>query len=175
MEEQLQAHERSKNNTPLPNPSTSSTAPIASPPGNRDLVSGNCGTRKLWEGIYTSTAQSHLKQYYGPSSSFYFIGRMSSYLAVALQQPQLDRHIQPNSASMYFASPMTPENGILDDTDTSTNGKPSPISLTGIQEDYFLSLFWQSYHCVLQIIDEVEFREHYKSLWATQGTSRKPS
>ena len=100
---------------------------------------------------------------------------MSSYLAVALQQPQLDRHIQPNSASMSFASPTTPEKGILEDTDTSTDGSLSPISLTGTQEDYFLSLFWQSYHCVLQIFDEAEFREHYKSLWATPGTSRKPS
>ena len=47
--------------------------------------------------------------------------------------------------------------------------------LTGTQEDYFLGLFWQSYHCTYQILDEVEFREHYKSLWAIPGTSRKPS
>lgn len=47
--------------------------------------------------------------------------------------------------------------------------------LTRTQEDYFLSLFWQSYHCTLQLLDEVEFREHYKSLWATSGTSRDQS
>ncbi len=47
--------------------------------------------------------------------------------------------------------------------------------LTGTQEDYFLGLFWQSYHCTLQFLDESEFRQHYKSLWSTSGTSRKPS
>ncbi|KAL9112375.1 MAG: hypothetical protein Q9187_007768, partial [Circinaria calcarea] len=47
--------------------------------------------------------------------------------------------------------------------------------LTGIQEDYFLGLFWQSYHCTLEILDDVEFREHYKSLWASSGTTRKSS
>lgn len=98
---------------------------------------------------------------------------MSSYLAAALQQPHPVHQIRPNSASMSFASPTTPES--LEDTNTSTNGPSSATSLTGTQEDYFLSLFWQSYHCVLQIIDEVEFREHYKSLWATPGSSRKPS
>ena len=47
--------------------------------------------------------------------------------------------------------------------------------LTRIQEDYFLDLFWQSYHCTLPIIDESKFREHYKSLWATSEKCRKPS
>ena len=57
---------------------------------------------------------------------------------------------------------------------------PTDVSITGdyltrTQEDYFLGLFWQSYHATYPILDEVEFREHYKSLWATSGTSRKPS
>ena len=100
---------------------------------------------------------------------------MSSYLAVALQQPHLDHHIHPKSASMSFASPTTLEKGCSQDPDTPTTDPACAASLTGTQEDYFLSLFWQSYHCVLQIIDEVEFREHYRSLWASPGASRKPS
>jgi hypothetical protein len=122
-----------------------------------------------WEGIHTSTAQSHQTQCYGPSSSFYFIGRMSSYLATALQQPRSDHHMQPNSASRSFASPTSQEKVMP--TDVPMTGD----YLTGTQEDYFIGLFWQSYHCTLQVLDEVEFREHYKSLWATSGTSRKPS
>ena len=133
------------------------------------------GDKRFWVGIYTSSAQSHLKQYYGPASSFYFIGRMSSFLAMKLEQPQLNPRIQPISASMSFASPAVLEDGTVEETGVSTNGPAIAESLTATQEDYFLSLFWQSYHCIVQIIDEIEFREHYKSLWATPGKSRKPS
>ena len=55
------------------------------------------------------------------------------------------------------------------------DGNPSPEDLTGTQEDYFLSLFWQSYHCTLQVIDETEFKEHYRSLWTRPGSPRQPS
>ncbi|KAL8904942.1 MAG: hypothetical protein Q9207_002936 [Kuettlingeria erythrocarpa] len=129
--------------------------------------------KKYWEGIYTSTAKSLQTQYYGPASSFYFIGRISSYLATALQQPHSDHHMQPNSASRTFATPTSVKR--VDDVGVMVDGPTAADTLTGIQEDYFLDLFWQSYHCVLQIIDEVEFKEHYKSLWGKSGKSRKPS
>ncbi|KAF7158166.1 hypothetical protein CNMCM5623_002832 [Aspergillus felis] len=54
-----------------------------------------------------------------------------------------------------------------------------PISsetfLNSIEEDFFLNLFWHSYHPTYQILDEAEFREHYKSLWVDSATTRKPS
>ena len=100
---------------------------------------------------------------------------MSSYLGTALQQPHLDHHMQPNSASRAFASPTSQAKENLAGTDKSTAVSTIGDYLTGTQEDYFLGLFWQSYHCTLQIIDEVEFREHYKSLWVTCGITRKPS
>ena len=100
---------------------------------------------------------------------------MSSYLGTAFQQPHLDHHMQPNSASRAFASPTSPKRGNIEENLAPTDMPITGDYLTGTQEDYFLSLFWQSYHCTLQILDEVEFREHYKSLWATGGTSRKPS
>ena len=133
------------------------------------------GSRKYWEGIHTSSAQSHQIQYYGPSSSFYFIGRISSYLGTALQQPHFEHHMQPNSASRSFASPTSPKKGNLGETTIPPDSSTTGDYLTGTQEDYFLGLFWQSYHCTLQIIDEVAFREHCKSLWPTSGTSRNPS
>ncbi|KAL8722180.1 MAG: hypothetical protein Q9225_001276 [Loekoesia sp. 1 TL-2023] len=177
LEKQLQTHEQPTytNALSLPTPSASYATSAASSPGKLDPLREHGGQKKVWEGIYTSTAQSHQKQYYGPASSFYFIGRMSSYLATALQQPHLDHHMQPNSASRSFASPTAPRKGALEAMGVQTDGPTAAEALTGIQEDYFLSLFWQSYHCILQIIDEVDFREHYKSLWAAPGTSRKPS
>ena len=83
--------------------------------------------------------------------------------------------MQPNPASRSFASPTSPKKGNLGETTIPTDSSTTGDYLTGTQEDYFLGLFWQSYHCTLQIIDEVAFREHYKSLWPTSGTSRNPS
>lgn len=100
---------------------------------------------------------------------------MSSYLGTALQQPHFDHHMQPNSASRSFASPTSLKRGNLEETSIPADGSTTGDYLTATQEDYFLDLFWQSYHCTLQIIEEAEFREHYKSLWLTSGTSRKPS
>ena len=157
---------------PLQRPPASSAA---SPPANLDPLGDHGGNRKHWEGIHTSTAQSHQTQCYGPSSSFYFIGRMSSYLGLALHQPHSDHHMQLNSASRSFASPTSlgrsnPEEKLIP-TDIPIIGD----YLTGTQEDYFLGLFWQSFHCTLPILDEVEFREHYKSLWGTPRIPRKQS
>ncbi|KAI4101480.1 MAG: hypothetical protein LQ345_007412, partial [Seirophora villosa] len=179
LEQQLQRQDPSLNNTAtsLASPPVSFAAsPASAPPDTRLERRKEHGTlKRYWEGIYTSTALSLQTQYYGPASSFYFIGRMSSYLATALQQPHFDHHMQPNSASKTFATPTSLQRGPLDDAAVTADGPSAADTLTGTQEDYFLSLFWQSYHCVLQILDEVEFKEHYKSLWVAPGKSRKPS
>ncbi|KAH8163503.1 hypothetical protein CIB48_g4736 [Xylaria polymorpha] len=47
--------------------------------------------------------------------------------------------------------------------------------LTPTQEEYFLNLYWQSYHPTLAILDETEFRSHYRSLATKPGKPRKPS
>lgn len=180
LEKLLQTYDRpiNSNAASLPSSSaspTTSSSPVTYPPTILDPLGEHGGSRKYWEGIHTSTAQSHQTQYYGPSSSFYFIGRMSSYLGMALQQPHLDQHMQPNSASKALATPTSPWRGNLEEVRMPTDGATPVDYLTGTQEDYFLGLFWQSYHCTLQIVDEVDFKEHHKSLWATPGTPRKPS
>ncbi|MCJ1348963.1 hypothetical protein MMC31_007196 [Peltigera leucophlebia] len=178
LEEELKSYHRSTNNNraSLPSPSASpvTSSPVLSP-GSLGPLGHHGASKKYWEGIHTSTTQSHQTQYYGPSSSFYFIGRISSYLGMALQQPHLDHHLQPNAASRLYASPTSPRSGNPDETSMRAEGIPSMEYLTGTQEDYFLGLFWQSYHCTLQIVDEVEFKEHYRSLWTTSGSPRKPS
>ena len=60
---------------------------------------------------------------------------------------------------------------------TSAEILPTGEFLSRAQEDYFLSLFWQTYHCILPILDEREFRETYESLWAATppGRCRQPS
>ncbi|KAL9638315.1 MAG: hypothetical protein Q9204_001550 [Flavoplaca sp. TL-2023a] len=174
LEQQLQQH-RDTVTASLATPPVSFAPSPASIATKLDPRNERGGPKKYWEGIYTSTAQCQQTQYYGPASSFYYIGRMSSHLAIALQQPHADHHMQPNSASRTFATPTSPQRGSLDDVPVTPDGPTAADTLTGTQEDYFLDLFWQSYHCVLQIIDEAEFREHYKSLWVAPGKSRKPS
>ncbi|OJD13654.1 hypothetical protein AJ78_05911 [Emergomyces pasteurianus Ep9510] len=144
-------------------------------PGGLDaLIPARTG-RRNWDGIHARTAKSHQTQFYGPSSLCYFIGRLSSYLAAALQQPHLDHHFHPNSASRSFASPTSSKNETIEENLMSADIPIDGDYLTGTQEDYFLNLFWQSYHCTLPILDEREFREYYKSLWDTPGKPRKPS
>ena len=149
-----------------------STSPVASPNSDWDSLRDH-GHRVLWAGIYTSTAKSSQPQWYGPSSALFFIGRLTSHLQNAFEQPLADRQIIPNSASRSFASPTSDgkegsgEAGVVDPRSFG--------DLTGLQEDYFLGLFWQSYHCTYQIIDEAEFRAHYRSLWTPSRSTRKPS
>ena len=132
--------------------------------------------KTYWEGIHMRVTQSGQAQYYGPSSLLYFISRMTSYIATALQEPHHEHHMQLNSARKSFSSPTSPRRSNSQDKLVSV--VPTPMGgehLTEIQEDYFLGLFWQSYHCLYHILDEAEFREHYKSLWTTPGAPRNPS
>ena len=140
--------------------------------------------KRYWEGVYASPNGTHAKQFYGPSSLCYFIKRMEQFLTASLKQPPRDQTIWFNSASKTFASP-TPERtrdfaegSLSGSTHESHHGSHSSKQeqyLTKTQEEYFLNLFWQSYHCSMQIIDESAFRDHYRSLCNSPGRSRKPS
>ncbi|KAL4816977.1 fungal-specific transcription factor domain protein [Aspergillus spinulosporus] len=131
---------------------------------DRSVSSGR--NRRGWDGIETRTAHSAQTQWYGPASSFYFIGRMNAYLSAALQQPQDDHTLQP-------ASPK-PKHLAGEGFIAGGHGGAETY-LDAIQEDFFLDMYWHSYHPTYQILDEAEFREHYKSLWVDSATTRGPS
>ena len=152
--------------------SPSRVSPVASPDFEWDSLKDH-GHRVLWGGIHTSTAKSSQTQWYGPASALFFIGRLTAHLQSCFQQPLADRQIIPNSASRSFASPTS---DVKEGSGESGASDPRCYSdLTGLQEDYFLGLFWQSYHCTYQIIDEADFRTHYRSLWTPSRATRKPS
>ncbi|CRK23680.1 hypothetical protein BN1723_013071, partial [Verticillium longisporum] len=108
-------------------------------------------------------------QFYGPSSTNYFVDRITSYLKSAVPQPFLQSMLengtgpdveQPQfSQQQHYRSPMSGRN------------------LTGAQEVYFLDLYWRSWHTIHPVLDEADFRAHYKSLWASSHSadSRLPS
>ncbi|KAI4159737.1 MAG: hypothetical protein LQ342_006352 [Letrouitia transgressa] len=133
--------------------------------------------KRVGDGIYVSTARSPQKTWYGSSSLFYFIGRIDAFLTVALQQSPLAGRMLPDSASNLLDGPTTvaaeDQAGQLTGPtdDSSTIGE----YLTSTQEEYFLSLFWQSYYISYPILDEREFKKYYRSLWETPDGKRKPS
>lgn len=101
---------------------------------------------------------------------------MNAYLSTVLEHPQEDHKIQPNSASRAFSSPSSPRMpGELPAPPSAFAGEKSEGYLNSIEEDYFLDMFWHSYHPTYQILDESEFREHYKSLWIDSTTTRASS
>ena len=134
-------------------------------------------TKKCWGGVYTSTAQSPQKAWYGPSSLFYFISRMNAYLALMFEQVHQEGHVQLDSVAKSLPTPDYED--IVDDRNTSSQEPRETTAsrdfLTPIQEEYFLDLFWQSYHSSLLVLNEVEFKEHWRSLVAIPGKPRAPS
>ncbi|KAH8193693.1 hypothetical protein TruAng_012141 [Truncatella angustata] len=50
------------------------------------------------------------------------------------------------------------------------------VYLTPVQEEYFINMFWETYHTsFVPIVDERQFKKHYQSLWVRSSNFRKPS
>ncbi|KAJ5380021.1 uncharacterized protein N7496_002449 [Penicillium cataractarum] len=89
--------------------------------------------------------------------------------------------------SVHRLHPVSARNHkLLDVPEASLHGNSSPLPtgdvpfegvyLSLIQEEYFINLFWQSYHTSLfPIVDETQFKKHYQSLLVNGGRDRKPS
>ena len=103
--------------------------------------------------------------------------RMRTHFERTLQQPQSNESLQPDTASKALNSPT----GSMSQGDSRSqslsqgNGFFDGEGLSRSQEEFFLNLFWQSYHPVIPIVDEGEFREHYESLWSSRSSERLPS
>ncbi|KAJ5711410.1 hypothetical protein N7488_005566 [Penicillium malachiteum] len=132
-----------------------------------------------WEGIQIGTARSPNSSWYGASSLFYFIGRMNNYLGAILQQTQMSNQM------VLHGTASTLLNGTMDGNQEENSAQQAALSaedpftagefLSSTQEEYFLDLFWKSYHtCLFPIVNEAEFMAHYQSLWAASEHKRKP-
>lgn len=143
--------------------------------GEQDLA--RFKPKRGWEGIYIRTARSPQKTWYGSSSLFYFIGRIDAFLTVALQQGHVADRMLPDSTGNLLDGP-TPV-AMEDQAGQLTAPTNDPLNtgeyLSSTQEEYFLGLFWQSYYTSYPILDELDFKKYYRSLWATPDGKRKPS
>ncbi|KAI0909517.1 fungal-specific transcription factor domain-containing protein [Ustulina deusta] len=183
LEEQLEK-QRSKPSlvsTSVPPQSFALTPPSSDSTPTPDIISVSHnavgGSQTVWGGVMTSTGQSSQKTWYGPSSLFYYINRMNTYLSAIFQQLHPDDLIQLKSVAKTFATPdcNPTENDDKTDAKDANQTVSNEAYLTPTQEEYFLNLFWQFYHPTLVILDEVEFKRHYRSLAAKPGQPRKPS
>ncbi len=175
--EKKQKAEKPVHQLHTPQASLPSSLPDDQDPGKGDLDLEEPRPKIFWEGIHISTARSPQKVWYGSSSLFYFIGRINTFLTSAFQQTHSAHRLLPNSASNLLDGPTTVS--AEDQADQLVAPTDDPINageyLTPTQEEYFLGLFWQSYYASCPILDELEFKEHYRSLWATSDEKRKPS
>ncbi|EED16375.1 conserved hypothetical protein [Talaromyces stipitatus ATCC 10500] len=139
----------------------SEPVPSASPDLNQ-LEDSQRWNSEHFESIHMPTIHSNQRHFYGRSSSFYFIGRLSSYLGLPPNQLTPDELMQMDSDAESFKNSLNSDVSI------------SEIYLSKPQEEYFLHLFFPSYNVYYPIIDHAEFMKHYQSIW-TSPTSRKPS
>ncbi|KAI5860472.1 fungal-specific transcription factor domain-containing protein [Durotheca rogersii] len=170
-----------QNSQLLTPPSVAFLSPPASAPPLGPAADGGGGvgvaSKKYWEGIYTSTARSPAKTWYGPASLLYFLSRLNTFLTSTLHQHLPEGYMQPSSASRLLDGPNAPEDGLAGEPNRAQPGDPimAKECLTPTQEEYFLEFYWQSYHTSLLILSEDEFKQHYKSLWVGDKENRKPS
>ncbi|KAK3347209.1 fungal-specific transcription factor domain-containing protein [Lasiosphaeria hispida] len=155
---------------PTPAPKTDLTPTLICLIGEELWVEDDCRRKASNVGLYIGKPQ---KQWFGPSSLFFFIGRMTSHLARFLEHPPADHTIHWSSTAQSFCEPTVSEQNISTDevVDTDLQATNGPY-LTALQEEYFLGFFWQSYHCSYQIIDETKLRELYRSLWTSSSNMK---
>ncbi|KAJ5893347.1 hypothetical protein N7495_005038 [Penicillium taxi] len=134
---------------------------------------------KVWEGIEIGTARSPNLSWFGASSLFYFIGRMNRYLSATLQQTQSTDQMALHGSAITLLGAGASETTVDIDHQAAISANNSLTAgkfLSPTQEEYFLDLFWSSYHtCLFPIINEAEFMAHYRSLWKVPGEIRRPS
>lgn len=155
----------------LPSPSeTPNTSTAASPCTHHQTRGRRRRQGRGWVGTYTTSPRSDQTSYYGTSSGFYFLHRIGAHLAEVLNQTLPKRHTYPQGvgATWKELTPLTMPSAGRAPALTAVLEPKMPRS----QEEKFIHLFWQLYNCTIPIIDDVDFVQHYSSLWDASGTRR---
>ncbi|KAM0559852.1 hypothetical protein ACHAPJ_003800 [Fusarium lateritium] len=160
------------NKTSTPAPTQEATPPGGSPYLQQSPVQQKPKT-KFWDGVYLRPARSPHSAWFGPSSLYFFIHRLSTFLSA--QADHMLIHLASNLemlgqpiASQDSSRLLAPLTGLSDEA----------VYLTPIQEEYFISLYWETYHTSLYaVLDESRFKTHNQSLYVDvpPGSPRKPS
>lgn len=138
------------------------------------------GLKRYCGGIQFRPTRSSNDTWFGPSSLYAFIQRLGDFLNIKLQKEHTIHRLHPVSASDHklLNEPETGLHGHISHSWAPPAGDvpPTGIYLSLIQEEYFINLFWQTFHTSLYpIVDETQFKKHYQSLMVNGGQDRKPS
>ncbi|KAL4867233.1 fungal-specific transcription factor domain-containing protein [Aspergillus spectabilis] len=138
-------------------------------------------TKEGWQSTQHSEARDG-GLYYGPMSSTQFVARITRYLSEALDQSGVDTKLEACVARFDYTP--TSRHAPRSDASQGNNhlaGVDHAETLLRSQEEFFLGLLWQSFHCVFPVLSEPEFRQYYDSLWDNHtldwngNPTRKPS
>jgi hypothetical protein len=183
--QQLEAQidrQRSNNNNKL-------NTPIHSPPSasqewrSKANDAHYTALKRFPRGIQFRPGRSPNEAWFGISSSYCFVQRLSVSLNCRLSQPLPTHHLLPVSAKedKLLDEPVTDGNeglnGLLyQHTSFTKETSVSGVYLSLIQEEYFINFYWQTFHTsIFPILNEMHFKQHYQSLWMMGSTTRKPS
>ncbi|KAL4982525.1 fungal-specific transcription factor domain-containing protein [Aspergillus falconensis] len=136
--------------------------------------------KQYWGGIHFRPARSVKSLWLGPSSLYSYVQRLSAFMSLKLDQEHSANQLLPISASdnkLLDRPPADLNESLIHQLFPSICESPTKaVYLTPIQEDYFISHFWQTYHVSLfPILDEAQFKQHYQSLWIAGGKERRAS
>ncbi|KAJ5316976.1 hypothetical protein PENANT_c030G11648 [Penicillium antarcticum] len=135
--------------------------------------------RTTWNGFQNPESQTGRVIHFGPFSSPYMVMRLNRYMSESSHQQPLKFPLPIRLSQINQYSP-TNSLGQLSDEAERPRLRLGPVvaeDLPREQEENFLVLMWQSYHCIYPIIIEEDFRDYYNTLWAgtkDQGP-RQPS
>lgn len=157
---------------PRSNVSVQSTTP--NPATSHESPSLNAAR---WEGIWLSEGNVSRSIYHGPLSSRYFAHRTTRFLSEKLRESASD---DCTPLSVSSASSLLLLDYLIQDQSCKANlgleNDREFEELTRAQEEYFLDLLWQTFHCIYPVISEDEFRDYYDSRWTAtdDGTEHHP-
>ncbi|KAF4465715.1 transcription activator acu-15 [Fusarium albosuccineum] len=128
---------------------------------------------KCWSGIQLRPARSPHSAWFGPSSLYYFTHRLSNFLSA--QSDHMLIHLTSNLELADRPAASQDSSNLLAPLGETNN---NAVYLGPVQEEYFMNLFWQTYHTSLfAILDEAAFKKDYQTLYVDMpaGQPRKPS
>ncbi|OBR13035.1 Thiamine repressible genes regulatory protein thi1 [Colletotrichum higginsianum IMI 349063] len=133
----------------------------------------------LREGALLRPARSPSSTWFGTSSLYFFIHRLGVFLSTEVEHDQPDHMLLRSGRSAPPGSRLPTVVGdasrlLRPLADHASRG----VYLNSIQEEFFVNLFWQTYHTsVFAIVNEAEFKKAYQALYVDvpPGHVRKPS
>ncbi|KAH0344175.1 hypothetical protein KCU83_g8450, partial [Aureobasidium melanogenum] len=136
-----------------------STSSVLAPNSSQCLTSQTSAARAA---IWVIDEATGCPRYCNYSSTACVIHRCHEYLSSTLGKPALH---DPFSLGLAASRIGVTNEGAFSDL----------ISMTRLQEEHYLNLFWQSYHTILPVLHFETFTQDYNSLWTLDNSVRGDS